>query len=148
MSSHTLHREKWRWDNLRSSLVITTFLMGILYGTPIQICISCVAIDISISSSNGEYMPVEGGGGTLGAHWLKTKESFRTIYITDANCFQIVEISELPWGSKSTCLGSAGSLQRSPNPPFHFYASAHAETRLGTCHDNDMFSGVISLTLY
>ena len=56
---------------------------------------------------------------------------------------QIAETSELPWGSNSTCLGSAGSLKRSPNPPFHFCASPEADSRLRTCHDNDMFSGVM-----
>ena len=56
-----------------------------------------------------------GGGesGTLGA---------QRIIIIDANCFNfhIVETSELLWGSNSTCLGSAGSLKRSPNPRFTF----------------------------
>ena len=53
---------------------------------------------------------VGGVGGTLGAHWKKSKELFRIIYITDTNYFQIVEIAELPWGSNITCLGSTGSL--------------------------------------
>ena len=57
-----------------------------------------------------------GESGTLGA---------QRIIIIDANCynFHIVETSELPWGSNSTCLGSAGSLKRSPDPPFNFCAS-------------------------
>ena len=83
-----------------------------------------------------------GGGVTLGARII--------IIIIDANSykFQIVETSELSWGSNRACLGSTGSLKRSPKPPIHFLASPHAESRLGTCHDNDMFSGVMPFTLY
>ena len=79
----------------------------------------------------------EGGGYTLGA---------QRIIIIDANCynFHIVETSELPWGSNRACLGSAGSLKRSPDPPFHFCAYPQTDSRLRTYHDNDMYSGDMS----
>ena len=37
-----------------------------------------------------------------------------------------------------------GALNGPPNPPFQFFASPNADSRLRTCHDKDMLSGVMS----
>ena len=109
-------------------------------------------------SSNGEYMfyalytwwentciILEVERGTLGAHWIKIKKNLLEPYIL---LIQTVSKLMRPLRVLGALIAHVwdplGALNGPPNPPFQFFASPNADSRLRTCHDKDMLSGVMS----